>query len=117
MPFMRRHDYPQLGDPTLARCLPSRDDCPAPLRLDNLPHLGREPPFPSFSAERLELLMGFEDILPDDAATWALESAADSAAQHRTLKTQARLPGLRWHRRLEAVPEFAFLAMPEQNLD
>ena len=61
--------------------------------------------------------MGLEDTLPvlDDPAAWALEGTADSAAQQRTGILRGR--GRHRPRLLEAVPEFAFLAMPEQDLD
>ena len=49
----------------------------------------------------------------DESATWALERAADSAAQQRTGIWRAR----ERRRLLEAVPEFAVLAMPERDLD
>jgi hypothetical protein len=63
--------------------------------------------------------MGFEDTLPvhDDSAAWALEGAADSAAQQSIGISPGRRHGPARPRLLEAVPEFAFLAMPEQDLD
>jgi hypothetical protein len=63
--------------------------------------------------------MAPEDGLPllADAAQWALDGAADTAAQQRTPISRAPLPGAPRPRVLEAVPEFAFLAMPEQDLD
>ena len=61
--------------------------------------------------------MGFEDTLPvlDDSAAWALEGTGDAYTQQRTGILRAQ--GRHQPRMLEAVPEFAFLAMPEQDLD
>ena len=62
--------------------------------------------------------MGLEvsESVIDDAEAVALESAADPG-QQRTGISRAPVPGQYRRRLLEAVPEFAFLAIPEQDLD
>jgi hypothetical protein len=52
--------------------------------------------------------------LADDAGSWALDLA--DVAEQRTRIAHAPLPGAPRPRVLEAVPPFAFLAMPEQRL-
>ena len=60
----------------------------------------------------------FAETLPllGEAAPWSRDATADAAAQRRTLVGRAPLPGEPRSRVLEAVPAFAFLAMPEQDL-
>jgi hypothetical protein len=51
-----------------------------------------------------------------EAAPWTRDATANAAAERRILVGRAPRPGESRSRVLEAVPAFAFLAMPEQDL-
>jgi hypothetical protein len=62
-------------------------------------------------------MAAFEQTLPalGNTAPWAQDATTDAAARARDVG-RAPLPGTPRERVLEAVPPFAFLAMPEQDL-